>query len=166
MNIVDCPQEEDVSKASRTGQWTVPIKAHLAECSHCREIVLASRWMQALAQFPESDAALPEPGVVWWRAQLIEKQAAAERSQKPLEWVENFTAAVIAIAVAGGFAWGWSQIQGRLPALLETMWPEFWKATWTAATSAPDVYSSLTLPMVIALCIGVILLGYPLLAEE
>src|SRR5207245_6834512 len=52
----------------------------------------AARWMQALAPAAQRSAQsqndLPDPQILWLRAQLSERQAAAERAQKVLRWVE------------------------------------------------------------------------------
>jgi len=166
----NCDQEAAVLNAARTGQWDGPLKAHVAGCGACRETAQTSRWMLSLAQSCEPSregiAALPEPGLVWWRAQLAQKQRAAERTQKKLEWIASIIQAVVVLGVAGGFAWIWPRFQGQLPELLSGLWPRLWNAASTAAGSFPALYSSLTLPALMALCAVAIFVVYPFLVEE
>jgi len=46
-----------------------------------REIVLASQWMQSLAQSCQRPT-LPDASLLWWRAQLSEKHAKVEKAQE------------------------------------------------------------------------------------
>lgn len=170
MKELSCPQEVSVMRAARTGQWDEPLKAHVAACTHCREVAQASRFLQTLAQLPEQrpgeNPALPEAGLVWWKAQLTEKQRAAERAQRPLEWIEGITQAIVALGVAGGFAWSWFRIQAQFPALLSSLWSQLWKTTWSPASPVPALDSWLILPALMALCAVAIFLVYPFLVEE
>jgi hypothetical protein len=57
-------------------------------------------WMRQLSMDPpeRSHRPLPDPDLLWMKAQLLDRQAARERSLKPVRWFE--TAARILVAVA------------------------------------------------------------------
>jgi hypothetical protein len=52
----------------------------------------------------ESQPELPSPGVIWWRAQILKKQAEAERIERPAKIMRAF-AVVIGLVVLAGL-WG------------------------------------------------------------
>jgi hypothetical protein len=130
----------------------------------------AARWMQALAA-PQSSAQLqtdlPDPQILWLRAQLSQKQAAAERAQKALQWVEI---ACITAACAGlsiWLAWSANGIGGEIGDGLGWVLFDAWPALWTdlyayGPASAPILFSS-ALAAISLLTIGA---AYPLLARE
>ena len=168
MKQIGCDQEAAVSRAARTGQWDKPLKAHVAGCAVCGEVALTSQWLLSLAELPdprrEGSAALPEPGLVWWRAQLAHKQRAAERAHRKLQWIESVALIMILLGVAGGFEWIWPQIQEQLPALLNGLWPRMLDAA-SAASPVPSL-AWLILPALMALCAVAIFVVYPFLVEE
>lgn len=165
MKQIGCAQESAVSRAARTGQWETSLQTHAADCASCREIVQTARWMRTLARRPAGNAALPEPGMVWWKAQLAERQAKTERLQKVLEWVEAVTALILAVALAGGFAWSWPHIQGQFADAMSGFWPQWWKVTLSAVSAIPNSYSWQVLLWMVLCGVG-LSLAYPLLIEE
>ena len=52
----------------------------------------------------ESLPELPSPGAIWWRAQILKKQAEAERIERPAKIMRAF-AVVISLVVLAGL-WG------------------------------------------------------------
>lgn len=135
-----CPQEAAAARAARTGQWEESLQAHVAECAVCRDVAQAARWMYALAHKSERNLALPDADLLWWRAQLAQKQAQAERAQKPLEWVAVFSEAILVLGPAGWFAWNWHEVQGLLTGLLAGLVLQVWKVAWLVATFIPTFF--------------------------
>ena len=169
MKQINCHQENAVLRSARTGQWNEPLKAHVAGCAHCREIADTTRWMLSMAELPEfareGSAALPEPGLLWWKAQLAQKQRASERARRRLDWMESAMPAAIVLAVAGAFALFWPQVQAQFPVLLNELWPQLSEAA-SAASPLPAVYSSLAIPVIFAVCAIAIFVAYPFLVED
>ena len=178
-----CPQEEAVSRALRTGLrmdqidlWKGSVQGHVAECAICREMVLTSRWMHTLAQRSEEKFTLPDANLLWWRAHLSQKQAEAERAQKPLEVIEvvseaAIALAAIALALAGWLTWNWSEVPGvitkLLVRLLSQLWEADWLAAWAVTSSLPVTSPFVVLPLLVTvLSLVVLLVAYPLLAED
>jgi hypothetical protein len=161
MRPANCPQEEIILKAVRNGAWNENLSAHLHACPDCRELSRASRWMQALANHPESVRTLPEPGRVWWRAQIFEKQAKVERAQDFLEGMEILSASVICSAVAVWLVWNWYAIQLLFTSILTGVSAN----SRTAASSAWTAPTILSSAAVIASIVAIVL-AYPLLARD
>lgn len=121
MKRMHCPQEAEVTKAARAGNLEASLqdaslRAHTATCDVCRGVIEASSWMQALAQAPGSNRALPDASLVYWRARLSEQEAEAEKAQDILDWAE-LAAGAGAAGLAGWGVWHWVSIQGSIASL-------------------------------------------------
>ncbi|MBI3933261.1 MAG: hypothetical protein HY316_01130 [Acidobacteria bacterium] len=141
MKQTACPQELAVARAARTGHWEESLRVHAAECTLCRQVAATSRWMRALANAPEANHSLPDPSLLWWEAQVAERQAQAERTQKPLEWAAVFAEAILIAGPAGCFAWYWQDIERILMQSLLAAVPQIWNAAWTAANWGSALFS-------------------------
>jgi hypothetical protein len=155
MNQANCPHEAAVSKAARTNEWQESLTTHLAECAHCREIVQASRWMQALAQTTAKTATLPDAQLLWTRAQLADRTAQAVRTRRLWEWVEVLSGATVPLGLAAWVAWNWYVIQGEATKLLVGLAPQLSLAAYSFSSLAPAL-----------LILAAISLAYPLLVRE
>jgi hypothetical protein len=169
MSRRSCSQESGVALAVRRGEWSEPLQAHLRECAICRGVQESARWMQALEQerAPEAHESLPDAQILWLRAQLSERQAAAERAHNALQWVEI---ACVAAACAGfgiWLVWNWNAIGGEIGdglnwALFEA-WPALWGNVYAyGPVNAPILFTS----AVAAISLAALGIAYPLVARE
>jgi len=133
-----CPHERDVLDLVAIGQWPrradAPLRAHVATCATCAEVaaiaVAVREWSEA-----DSVAHVPEASVVWHRAQVRARAAAARTASKPI-WVAQataFVALMVALAWmgpgAGWYASLWSGVAGAAPTVEVTapvlsFWPD------------------------------------------
>ena len=152
----NCPQEAAVAKGVRTGRLEPSLLAHSVQCAVCREIIQVSSWMRQLAENPESNRALPDASLLWWRARLSGKKTNAEKAHDVLEWTETVFAAAISLGLAAWLAWNWSAIQ-RV---------NFW--TLAGAQLRLNVSSQplLVLPIAVLLSVAAIIAVYPIVADE
>ena len=102
-----CEQEPRVLEAATSGQWKPALRRHLEECSACAEVALVASFMNE-AEADPAEARLPDAELVWWKAQLKARRAAAERATQPIAMVEK------AACAGGGLA---------LIAVLAVLWP-------------------------------------------
>lgn len=87
-----CDHEGRVIAESRAGRIGPDTEAHLSGCSACRELHEAVRWMQSLADATDAATArrrLPEPGQLWWKAQLARRWEAEQRVVAPLDTMQR-----------------------------------------------------------------------------
>jgi predicted anti-sigma-YlaC factor YlaD len=103
-----CAQQPDILSAVAAGRKRETlVAAHLAGCPSCREQADAISWMRQLADAPEPSHPLPDPGVIWWKAQLLRRWQAERVASAPIErmhWVElvaGFASLVVFLA------WQW-----------------------------------------------------------
>jgi predicted anti-sigma-YlaC factor YlaD len=69
-----CPMEASVLLARRTGQWTETHERHIADCANCRELLTVAGFMTGIADSLRREPALPDPLLIWLRAQWIEEE--------------------------------------------------------------------------------------------
>jgi predicted anti-sigma-YlaC factor YlaD len=92
MRPFDCAQLPDIlSAAAEDRELPSPLAAHLASCPSCREQVDAVAFIRQLSDTPDAPHALPDPAVIWWKAQLLRRWQAERAATAPIErmhWVE------------------------------------------------------------------------------
>ena len=79
MNVTSCSYEAAVTDAARSGQWTKSLRAHVAGCTECSDLVRVAEWMGNVAARVAQTQSLPDPTYLWLRAQL-EKRADQARA--------------------------------------------------------------------------------------
>jgi hypothetical protein len=59
-----------------------------------------AEWMQQLSNDPaeRSHRTMPDPDLLWMKAQLLDRQADAERALKPVRWFDTVTRILIGFA--------------------------------------------------------------------
>ena len=171
MTEKSCSQESAVARAVRTDEWDEGLRAHLRHCATCRGVQDAARWMQALTAQPqevaESRTDLPDPQILWLRAQLGERQAAAERAQQIVQWVEVGCITAVCVALGIWLVWSWDEIGGQVAGGLSWALFDAWPALWTnlaayGPANAPILFSS----VLATLSLLAIAVAYPLLGRE
>jgi hypothetical protein len=176
MSHTRCSEESAVARAIRNGEWNESLEAHVRGCGTCRSVRQAAQWMQVLAPASELEtrgqANLPDPQVLWLRAQISERQQAAERAHKSLQWVEVVCAMVICAGLGVWLVRDWSEVGGAIGdgmnwALFES-WPALWNSLYAyglysyGPVNAPILFSS----ALAAIALVAVAIAYPLLARE
>ena len=177
MSHTGCSEESAVARAIRSGEWNDGLEAHVRGCGTCRSVRQAAQWMQGLApasQLEAGQANLPDPQVLWLRAQLSERHAAAERAHRSLQWVEVICAMVICAGLSVWLVWDWSEVGGAIGDgvnwVLFESWPAVWNSLYTY-TYGFYAYGPVNAPILFSSSLGAIALvavaiAYPLLARE
>jgi hypothetical protein len=84
MNQESYQHENSLMHAMRTGQWTKELRAHVSECSRCKETEMASRFMNSVAQSFNRDNAFPDPGRIWLKSRVVNQDQLEERAMSPI----------------------------------------------------------------------------------
>jgi len=144
MTFRACSAQPDILTAAADGrELPAALSAHLASCPSCREQVDAVVFMRGLAAAPDAAHALPDPAVIWWKAQLLRRWQAERAASAPIErmrWVE--LAAGFA-SLAAFLVWQWQSLVNLVARAIP--------AGVAAASAAPQGASS----MPIVLAVGV-----------
>ena len=118
MSRGSCPFEDAVRNAARSGRWTPDLEVHRDGCMTCAEMTLV---VAALTMDAESlvrdDLPVPDPGFLWLRSRVADRQGRFERATRAIVWLQRVT---VAAAAAIGVAFVpnlWGLLQRSLAAL-------------------------------------------------
>jgi len=100
--VMPCPHEPAILAAVAKAALSDEQRAHLASCESCSEAVLVSHFLHEAAS--SADCAVPDAGLVWWKAQLRLKRERSESAMKPVAVAEKLSAGVLIGAVGIGAA--------------------------------------------------------------
>jgi len=136
MTLKSCTHEREVTALLQSGHWPLAcgpeLRAHVDACSRCSDLVLVTEAFQGGRVASEGRARLNSPGVVWWRAQLRQRNTALEQIARPIQGAQIF-ALIVSVVVAVGFvvsqarhglgwlSW-WSGLRQTQAFHLETLW--------------------------------------------
>ena len=115
-----CRFEAAVLRAAEDDRWTDELRRHLGECDECVATASVAPWMSRFARISDREHILPDPQIVWLKAQLLQGTADVARVSRPL----NVLQLVAYLVVAGGWAalltWRWDAVQAWMKGLTPT----------------------------------------------
>ena len=82
----------------------------------------AAVWMGRLVELSRTEGALPDPAIIWWKARLLEKQAAQARVTRPIAIAQWVSLAVAVVATIVLCAVEWPGIMGVLEPIGFALW--------------------------------------------
>lgn len=137
-----CDKQPSLLEAAAAGHETdAAVVDHLAACPTCREAVEAVCFMRRMAEATTEPHALPNPDVIWWKAQLLRRWEAERRASAPIERMRRTEVFAGLASLAGFVVWQWSGLTRMLSSLSPSS-----LATWSlqaTAAGAPADTSSL-----------------------
>jgi hypothetical protein len=113
----ECPKESSVLAALASGALPDELAAHLNACPDCRDAQLVRSYLNACAA-SDLATAIPSAELVWWKAQLARKRAAARRSIAWIEAMQKIALAIAAIAAVAIGAWQAPKASAVSPVIL------------------------------------------------
>ena len=103
-----CTAEPDILTAAAEGAPLPPaMEAHLRSCPSCREQAEAARFMRRLSSAPTAAHQLPDPAVIWWKAQLARRWQAERAAAAPIERMRGIELGAGLISLAVFLIWQW-----------------------------------------------------------
>jgi hypothetical protein len=104
MTLRTCSRQPETLEMLALGHWpqacTAELRAHLAECRSCADLLLVTQAFQRSRASTAAQAQLPAPGAIWWRAQLRRRNSAVERVGKPILGAYVFALTIMALVAA------------------------------------------------------------------
>ncbi len=153
MKVGRCEREAAALEAVRAGRWPdaceAELRAHIAECAICSEVVMVAELMGEDDAVARAEARLPAAGLLWWKAQIRARRRAAERAAEPINLIVSVTAVAVILSLVAFAAWQRSHIA------------DWWKwlsglpfsGTLRPDTPSPHLWpSNLVLVMSLGLC--------------
>ena len=135
MKQASCPHEADVLKAARADEWNESLRDHAEECARCRDLLQVATFMKKLDAAEEKQARLPDPELVWLKAQVLARQAQKDRALAPLILAEAVGQAAAALAVGAFLTWKWPLVTAMATDLGRQYWGLEWLSTWAGYLS-------------------------------
>ena len=116
-----CDREDDVRMlVARTAADLASdpaLEAHVAGCPACQvRSHNHSRKGVHLAAASISDAPVPDPAYLWWKAELLRRWDARQRAEAPLEVGERVQAGAGLSVAAALLVWLWRELPGAVSA--------------------------------------------------
>jgi hypothetical protein len=112
VNRLECEFEAEVLAAVLQARWPErageALSNHVKECPICSDVVTIAGAIEESRQELRRTTALPDPGTVWWRAQLRARREAVVAAGRPITGAQ-----VIACACALGVLVGYYQSSSR-----------------------------------------------------
>ena len=106
-----CRHEVHVIRAVAEDRWTDSLREHVTECEYCAAAAAAAPFMTRFARIDERQQKLPDPSVMWLKAQLLRGSVIAERISRPLNVAQLVAYAVVAAGWAGVLTWKWPDLR-------------------------------------------------------
>lgn len=99
----------------------------------------AAVWMSRLVEHTSGEGALPDPALIWWKAQLLEKRAANARVTRPVAIAQWVSLVVTVVTTIGLCAANWAGIKGVLEPFGPALWVAFGGAVILMLVALPLV---------------------------
>ncbi|MFI5175191.1 MAG: hypothetical protein ACHQKY_10065 [Terriglobia bacterium] len=155
-----CEFEELVLQALRTDHWDSTIADHVHQCEVCSDLLEVAGGMRQLGELPVVDSRLPDPRQIWYKAQLLERQAVQEQVVRPIRIFRNASYFVLLLVMLQLLMRHWPKVRSWLSVLR----PE-WERTVTAFNLTP-LFMGFLLMSVGLVCLSVIFTFFAVLSEE
>jgi hypothetical protein len=145
-----CIYEQSVLEAASSGQWAEPLRRHFAGCALCQESLQVSSWMRDFAETTHEARQLPDPRLIWLKARLAQRHAAAAQVLRPLEIFHYVTCGVVGLVLLASLVMKWQHIEAWLTHL-NSSWAAVFDASGLASQLVPLAASTLGLLSIAAL---------------
>ena len=94
MTFRTCTFEREVAQALKDGHWpegcAPELRFHVEGCASCSDLVLVTQAFQGARSESAHEPPAGSPGLLWWRAQLRRRNAAAESIGRPITVAQTF----------------------------------------------------------------------------
>ena len=70
--------------------------AHVATCDECSAAMNAGAWMNSFAAIDDREHILPNPSIVWLKAQLLQQTRTVDRATRPMSIVQGVAYVLVA----------------------------------------------------------------------
>jgi hypothetical protein len=154
-----CDREEEVLDAVAAQRWPHrcedELRAHLNSCHSCADLADVAAALLEDRNAAWSEARVPPPGVVWWRAQLRARVEDAKAAGRPVAFVQGVAASVAVWLIVALFR--------ALPAGLLSGWRLWAASVIPAVTSSMADLAGMTaaIPLMVFVIVGASLLLAP-----
>jgi hypothetical protein len=153
-----CQHEREILAAASEG-WSEKESAHAAGCVECATAAQVDPWMKRFARINLREQVLPDPSLVWLKANLLRGNEQAVRATRPLDVVQLLSYLIVAGGWASLLTLRWDTIREWMASLTPS-------AIMHHAGSAPSLSLSFVTIVFVLSSMTVMLAMHTILAEE
>lgn len=113
----ECGLESAIVGAVASEGISENARQHLIGCETCRDAVAADAWMKEFASLPQPEPALPDPALIWLKAEFMRERVTLSQLTQSISWWQTFGFAAIASGWALLLTWKWSTIESIVAAI-------------------------------------------------
>ena len=117
-----CTQEPLIRRAAVEDRWTEALRQHVAQCPDCAAAAAAAPFMTSFARVGVRRRALPDPAVIWLKAELLRGSIAADRIARPMNIAQISSYVLVAAGWAALLTWKWEEIQSWMLSFTPAQW--------------------------------------------
>jgi hypothetical protein len=114
MRLDRCEWETAVLESVRAARWPHAcdddLRAHVAQCLVCAELVRVAEALQQEDAATRAEVTLPAPEFIWWKAQIRARRMADERAAAPINMAAQVAGVCAAFSLLGLALWQWPRI--------------------------------------------------------
>ena len=115
MKAPRCEWEQAVLDAVRSGRWPdEALRNHVTSCALCADVALVAEYLAQQGELARAKAALPNPGLIWWRTQVLARREVAERATQPITIAQRIAWASGSAALLVAAILEWSKLHDWL----------------------------------------------------
>ncbi|HEX7707539.1 MAG TPA: hypothetical protein VF701_13875 [Thermoanaerobaculia bacterium] len=153
-----CQHEREILTAA-SEEWSEQQIAHVAECVECAAAAQAGPWMKGFARINLREHVLPDPTLVWLKANLLRGNVQATRATRPLDVVQMLSYLIVAAGWAAVLTLRWDSIREWMVSLTPA-------AIVQQAGSAPSLSLSFITIVFVLASMTVMLAMHTILVED
>lgn len=154
-----CRFEADVVRAASEDRWSDSLRQHLLSCRDCTGAAAVAPWMDRFARISDREHILPDPSLVWLKAQLLQGKSDVARVTRPLNIAQVAAYVIVAAGWAALLMSKWSSIESLIRGFTPVGLVE-------TAARAESLSISLLATVIALASITIMLALHTILAEE
>lgn len=106
-----CAFENNILEAAESDRWSESLRAHAAGCESCEAAASVAKWMAEFARHDDREHILPDPSVVWLKAQLLRQHTTVELASRPMHMLQIAAYMIVAACWAALLTWKWAAVE-------------------------------------------------------
>jgi hypothetical protein len=114
MRVNECAFEMEIVHAARGRDLEDWMATHLASCPFCADAVAVDRMLHRISEHAAAEAAIPEPSLLWLKAQFLQRRVAGEEALRPLALLQRARLFGVAAGWGALLIFEWPAVSGLL----------------------------------------------------
>jgi hypothetical protein len=157
-----CAYESNVIEAAESGRWSESLRGHVASCESCEAAVSVATWMADFSRQDDREHILPDPTVVWLKAQLLRQHATVDLVSRPMHLLQIAAYVIVAGGWAALLTWKWNAVEEWML----TLSPRHFVSGVAISTGTSSLSLTFFAVVIMLLSVTVMLALHTILAEE